>query len=60
LNLLYDLMDAAHYAPEIHDFSNDGGRIPIIDDNPRRGKQKEMEPPKKIRDKERSSVERVN
>jgi hypothetical protein len=36
------------------------GRIPIIDNNPRRGEKKEMDPAKKIRYKERSSVERVN
>ena len=57
---LYDLMDAAYDAPEIHDFSKDRGRIPIIDDNPRRGEKKEMNPAKKNRYKERSSVERVN
>lgn len=57
---LYDLMDAAYDAPGIHNFSKDRGRIPIIDDNPRRGEKKEMDPAKKIRYKERSSVERVN
>jgi len=34
--------------------------MPIIDDNPRRGKKKEMAPAKKVRYNERSSVERVN
>jgi len=57
---LYDLMDAAYDAPEIHDFSKDRNRVPIIDNNPRRGQKKEMDPAKKIRYKERSSVERVN
>jgi len=57
---LYDLMDAAYDAPEIHNYSRGKERIPIIDDNPRRGKKKEMDPAKKIRYKERSSVERVN
>lgn len=57
---LYDLMDAAYDSPEIHCFSKSNGRIPIIDDNPRRGSKKEMEPAEKIRYRERSSVERVN
>ncbi len=57
---LYDLMDAAYDAPEIHAFSKEKGRIPIIDDNPRRGEKKEMDPAKKVRYNERSSVERVN
>ena len=37
---LYDLMDAAYDAPEIHAFSKDLGHVPIIDHNPRRGKEK--------------------
>ena len=54
------LFRAAYDAPENHEFAKDRYRIPIIDDNPQRGKKKEMDPAKKIRYKERSSTERVN
>lgn len=58
---LYDLMDAAYDAKEIHDFSRSLDHVPIIDDNPGRGKDKQqMAPAEKIRFKERSSAERVN
>ena len=58
---LYDLMDAAYDAPEIHAFSRRLGHVPIIDHNPRRGGvKKKMDPPEKQRYKERSSAERVN
>ena len=57
---LYDLMDAAYDAPEIHAFSQRLGHVPLIDHNPRRGEKRQMEPPEKIRYKERSAVERVN
>ena len=58
---LYDLMDAAYDAKAIHDFSRSLDHVPIIDDNPGRGKDKQqMAPAKKIRFKERSSAERVN
>jgi len=58
---LYDLMDAAYDAPEIHDFSKELGHVPIIDHNPRRGKQKnKMAPAQARRYNERSSAERVN
>ena len=58
---LYDLMDAAYDAPEIHAFSQRLGHVPIIDHNPRRGGvKKQMDPPEKHRYKERSSAERVN
>lgn len=58
---LYDLMDAAYDAPEIHAFSQRLGHVALIDHNPRRGKQKkQMEPPQKSRYKERSAAERVN
>lgn len=58
---LYDLMDAAYDAKEIHDFSRTLDHVPIIDDNPGRGKKKQqMAPAEKIRFKERSSAERVN
>lgn len=57
---LYDLMDSAYDSPEIHKFSLDNGRIPVIDNNPRRGEKKEMCPAKAIRYNERSAAERVN
>jgi len=57
---LYDLMDAAYDAPEIHAFSKRLGHAPIIDHNPRRGEKKQMDPPETSRYKERSSAERVN
>ena len=58
---LYDLMDAAYDSPEIHLYSKQHGRIPIIDDNPRRGGlKKEMEPAKAVRYNERSTAGRVN
>lgn len=55
---LYDLMDAAYDAPEIHAFSKRLGHVPIIDHNPRRGDKKQMDPPEKSRYKERSAAER--
>jgi hypothetical protein len=58
---LYDLMDAAYDAPEIHAFSKALGHVPIIDHNPRRGKEKiKMAPAEKQRYNQRSSAERVN
>ena len=58
---LYDLMDAAYDAKEIHDFSRSLGHVPIIDNNPGRGKQKrQMASAEKIRFRERSAAERVN
>ncbi|NIU01722.1 MAG: transposase [Nitrosopumilaceae archaeon] len=43
VNTLYDLMDAAYDAPEIHDLSRKLGHVPIIDDNPRKGIKKEKD-----------------
>jgi len=58
---LYDLMDAAYDAPEIHAISRRLGHVPIIDHNPRRGGEKKtMDPPERERFKERSAAERVN
>ena len=57
---LYDLMDSAYDAPEIHSFSQELGHIPIIDHNKRRGEKIEFDPAKTIRYNERSGVERVN
>lgn len=58
---LYDLMDAAYDISEIHAFSKALGHVPIIDNNPRRGKEKlKMEQHRKQRYNQRSAVERVN
>ena len=57
---LYDLMDSAYDAPEIHEISRSFGHVPIIDHNKRRGEKKEMSPSEKIRYNERSTAERVN
>ena len=58
---LYDLMDAAYDAPEIYEFSIKLGHVPIIDHNPRRGKEKrKMAPAQARRYNERSAAERVN
>jgi hypothetical protein len=35
---LYDLMDSAYDAPQIHEHSKALGHVPIIDRNPRRDK----------------------
>jgi hypothetical protein len=70
----YDLMDAAYCSPLIDAHSRSLGHIPIIDENPRRDKErkKEIEAETKaqraagyktaevVRYNERSSVERVN
>ncbi len=56
----YDIMDSAYDSPEIHEFSKTLGHVPIIDNNKRRGEKKEMEPAKRNRFRQRSSVERVN
>lgn len=57
---LYDLMDGAYDAPQIHQMSERLGHVPIIDHNPRRGEKREFEPAHKERFRERSSAERVN
>ncbi len=71
---LYDLMDSAYDAPQIHKVSQELGHIPLIDKHPRRDKElkAELKAEKKrcrlvghqsaetIRYKERSTVERVN
>jgi len=58
--VLYDLADSAYDAPEIHQFSTALGHVPIIDPNKRRGNEIELEPARKIRYRERSTVERGN
>ena len=58
---LYDVMDSAYDAPEIHSYSKNQNHIPIIDNNPRRGgEKKEFEPAKTIRYNERTTSERAN
>ncbi|MCX6702703.1 MAG: transposase [Candidatus Wolfebacteria bacterium] len=56
----YDLMDSAYDAKEIHDFSRNMGRVPIIDPNKRRGDEVPLEPAKKMRYNERTAAERTN
>jgi transposase len=71
---LYDVMDSAYDAPQIHDLSRQLGQIPLIDVNPRRNQalKEEIAAENKrcqlvghkaaeaIRYNERSTVERVN
>ena len=57
---LYDLMDSAYDAPQIHDFSRRLGHVPIIDHNPRGGVKRLFAPAQAQRFKERSASERVN
>jgi len=57
---LYDLMDSAYDAPQIHAYSRRLGHVPIIDPNPRRGEKIPLAPAEAQRFKQRSSSERVN
>ncbi len=57
---LYDLMDSAYDAPQIHAFSQQLGHVPIIDSNPRRGEKIPFAPAQARRFRERSASERVN
>jgi hypothetical protein len=58
---LYDLLDSAYDAPEIHQFSRDLGHVPLIDPNPRRGQNpRRLDPAERRRFAERSTAERVN
>jgi Transposase domain (DUF772)/Transposase DDE domain len=57
---LYDLMDSAYDAPQIHAFSRQLGHVPIIDPNPRGGEKIALAPAEAQRFKERSASERVN
>lgn len=71
---LYDLMDSAYDCPQIIQFSEGLGHVPIIDKNTRRNTQAKadleqeakaqrainMVPPEKVRYNQRSSAERVN
>ena len=57
---LYDLMDSAYDAPQIHAYSRQLGHVPIIDPHPRNGEARELEPAHAERFKERTAAERVN
>jgi len=57
---LYDLMDSAYDAPQIHAFSRRLGHVPIIDHNPRGGEKLPFAPAQAQRFKQRSASERVN
>ncbi len=58
--IFYDLADSAYDAPEIKEFSQKLGHVPIIDPNPRRGELIPLAPARKLRYNERSTVERSN
>jgi hypothetical protein len=57
---LYDLMDSAYDAPQIHAYSRCLGHVPIIKPNPRRGVKIPLAPAQAQRFKQRSAAERVN
>ncbi len=71
---LYDVMDAAYDSPIIIDHSKSMGQVPLIDENPRRNKERKPEieleqkcqrninwkMPEDVRYNERRTVERVN
>ena len=57
---LYDLMDSAYDAPQIHEFSRGLGHVPIIDPNPRRGEKIPLAPAEATRFNQRTASERVN
>jgi hypothetical protein len=57
---LYDLMDSAYDAPQIHAFSRALGHVPIIAPNPRGGEKLPFAPAQAQRFNERSASERVN
>ena len=60
LTSLYTLMDSAYDAPEIRQHVTSFGKIPVIDNNPRRRVKIPFDPPKKERFKVRTESERVN
>lgn len=60
MSSLYDLMDSAFDAPQIHAFSQRPGHVPIIDPNPRGGEKTPFAPAQAQRFKQRSASERVN
>ena len=57
---LYDLMDSADDAPQIHAFSAQLGHVAIIDPHPRRGEKIPLALAPAQRFKERTAAERVN
>ena len=57
---LYDLMDSAYDAPQIHAFSRGLGHVPIIDPHPRGGEKIPLAPAQAQRFKERTAAGRVN
>jgi hypothetical protein len=60
---LYDLADSAYDAPQIRQVSQQLGRVPIVDANPRRGEvpaEKLFDPAMAQRYKERTNAERGN
>ena len=56
----YELMDSAYHAAPIHRMSQELGHVPIIEANPRRGKETEMEPDRARRYHHRTQAERFN
>lgn len=57
---LYDLMDSAYDAKQIHQMSRTLGHVPIIDPNPRSGQAIPLAPAQARRYNERSAAERTN
>jgi len=57
---LYDLMDSAYDAKQIHQMSRTLGHVPIIDPNPRRGQAIPLAPAQARRYNERTAAERTN
>ena len=57
---LYDLMDSAYDAHQIHQMSRTLGHVPIIDPNPRRGQPIPLAPAEAKRYNERTAAERTN
>jgi hypothetical protein len=60
ITYLYDLMDSAYDAKQIHEVSKVLGHVPIIDRNPRRGDALPMTPAEALRYNERTAAERFN
>lgn len=60
INYLYDLMDSAYDAKQIHEISRSLGHVPIIAPNPRRGEPMPMAPAETLRYNERTVAERIN
>ena len=57
---LYDLMDSAEDAPQIHAFSRSLGPVASIAPHPRGGNKLPLAPAEAARFKERNAAERVN